>query len=387
MNFFFFQPPSFQVLLSNASTENLETAENWVVTKPKKKSKKRRNSISSGARRQNSTSESTKQPANRAPSPDLRGNTTRSVPHSEKSNDSSDADSVHSLPLDDLNMPISYADIAKNSEKLKEKKFSPEKIEKVVIIKEKSSPTAKTDQEPKVHQNSKKSSIFEKNSSSEKSPSPHPIHNMVKSPPDVNNMKNFPAIFGDSPKNTSAPVSPLSKQQDLEETSVKNNPPEIKSHKQDSPTDSLQTTKTTVATLPADIVVATKTPSCSSSESTHSSTPKAVQEVISTKNLPPDVHNIRNFPAMPAVNKNFNVTEKNTHTTRNNLTISTNKTRNISPGTNKTVKSGHNVNNNNNVKSNARTASNMVHNDIQNDLTVSTLKLCCFCFRFHHAFL
>lgn len=37
--------------------------------------------------------------------------TTRSMPHSEKSNDSSsDVDSVHSLPMDG---PISYADIGK----------------------------------------------------------------------------------------------------------------------------------------------------------------------------------------------------------------------------------------------------------------------------------
>ncbi|KAJ8930558.1 hypothetical protein NQ314_016620 [Rhamnusium bicolor] len=144
-----FQPPPIQSLYSNVSAENLETSENWVVTKPKKKSKKRRNSVSSG-RRQNSTSDSNaKQHANRAPSPDLRGKSACSVPHSEKSNDSSDVDSVHSLPIDGLNMPISYADIAKNSEKLKEKKVSPDKFEKVPI-KEKSPIKVEIEPKPEV---------------------------------------------------------------------------------------------------------------------------------------------------------------------------------------------------------------------------------------------
>lgn len=365
------------MLLSNVSTENLETTENWVVTKPKKKSKKRRNSISSGARRQNSNSESTKQPANRAPSPDLRGNTTRSVPHSEKSNDSSDADSVHSLPIDDLNMPVSYADIAKNSEKLKEKKTSPEKIEKIVV-KEKSPSAGKVDQEVKVQQISKKSPALEKNSSIEKNPLPHFINNNIsKSPPDVNNMKNFPAISVDNSKGTTI-VSPTSKYQDPEEVSVKNHT-EVKVQRQDiSP--ELQLVKSPIsATIATDVVVNVKSTPSSSSSSSSSESPKAVQEVIITKNLPPDVHNIRSFPAMPVVNKTLNVSEKNLYSTRNSLSVSNNKIRNISPGNNnnKSAKSGHhnNNNNNNNLKSSARNASNMVHNDIQNDLTVSKVKL------------
>nr|CAI5863465.1 unnamed protein product [Callosobruchus analis] len=132
------EPPPFQSLSNSASIENLETSDNWEVTKPKKKNKKRRNSISSN-RRQNSTSESfAKQHINRAPSPDLRGKSACSVPHSERSNDSSDADSVHSLPIDGLNNhQISYADIAKN----REKKLSPEKQDKLggggVVVKEK----------------------------------------------------------------------------------------------------------------------------------------------------------------------------------------------------------------------------------------------------------
>ncbi|CAH1982488.1 unnamed protein product [Acanthoscelides obtectus] len=120
------EPPLFQILSNSASIENLETSDNWEVTKPKKKNKKRRNSISSN-RRQNSTSDSFAKQHNRAPSPDLRGKSACSVPHSERSNDSSDADSVHSLPIDGLNHQISYADIAKN----REKKLSPEKQEKI----------------------------------------------------------------------------------------------------------------------------------------------------------------------------------------------------------------------------------------------------------------
>lgn len=119
--------------------ENLETAtDNWEVTRPKKKSKKRRNryvscftlkmyefyynwssvSSASGARQTSSNSGMSSLVSNedrrtrRAPTPDLgapsNAKITRSMPHSEKSNDSSDVDSVHSLPIDG---PISYADI------------------------------------------------------------------------------------------------------------------------------------------------------------------------------------------------------------------------------------------------------------------------------------
>lgn len=116
--------------------ENLETAtDNWEVTRPKKKSKKRRNryvscftlkmcefnydwSSVSSARQTSSNSGMSSSVSNedrrtrRAPTPDLgapsNAKITRSMPHSEKSNDSSDVDSVHSLPIDG---PISYADI------------------------------------------------------------------------------------------------------------------------------------------------------------------------------------------------------------------------------------------------------------------------------------
>ncbi|GJQ78099.1 hypothetical protein Trydic_g2437 [Trypoxylus dichotomus] len=110
--------------LYNVSVENLETADFRVVTK-KKKSKKRRSSLSS--RRQAYSREEHVNDFNRVPSPEPRRKSAISVPHSEKSNDSSDVDSVHSLPIDAnrlnmggededaVNFPISYADIAKNS--------------------------------------------------------------------------------------------------------------------------------------------------------------------------------------------------------------------------------------------------------------------------------
>ncbi|XP_050312908.1 uncharacterized protein LOC126747970 isoform X2 [Anthonomus grandis grandis] len=130
-------------LYSASSLEHLETStDNWEVTRPKKKNKKRRNSVSSTSSVRQTTSSSISgvsslvspddgRGARRARSPNLGSaivggacnvKKTRSMPHSERSNDSSsDVDSVHSLPLDG---PISYADIAKNSEK---KKPSPEK--------------------------------------------------------------------------------------------------------------------------------------------------------------------------------------------------------------------------------------------------------------------
>lgn len=103
-----------QLTFNTSSVENLETAEFRVVTK-KKKSKKRRNSISGQSRVDTNTSD-----FNRIPSPERR-TTACSVPHSERSNDSSDAESVHSLPIDANGASngdektISYADIAKNS--------------------------------------------------------------------------------------------------------------------------------------------------------------------------------------------------------------------------------------------------------------------------------
>ncbi|KAL3271225.1 hypothetical protein HHI36_021720 [Cryptolaemus montrouzieri] len=137
--------PTMQNFYKNPSTENIETASSSdfrVVTK-KKKTKKRRNSVS-GSRRKTSNvtsncANSSKSDGDRASSPVPRRKSACSVPHSERSNDSSDVDSVHSLPIDtsqrmdsSLNSedaPISYADIAKNSERKQQevhKKFSPE---------------------------------------------------------------------------------------------------------------------------------------------------------------------------------------------------------------------------------------------------------------------
>ncbi|XP_018572853.1 uncharacterized protein DDB_G0284459 isoform X2 [Anoplophora glabripennis] len=214
------EPPPIQSLYSNASIENLEAAENWVVTKPKKKSKKRHNSIG-GGRRQNSTSESNSKHANRAPSPDLRGKSACSVPHSEKSNDSSDVDSVHSLPIDGLNAPISYADIAKNSEKLKEKKPSPEKTEKVPN-KEKS-PTVKIEIEPKpevkVIQQTITNLFVDKHNIVVT-----PVINNVKNiaPPDVHNIKCFPAISNNNHKTLQVSVEKTNNKTNTVNNKVKN---------------------------------------------------------------------------------------------------------------------------------------------------------------------
>ncbi|XP_063926642.1 uncharacterized protein LOC135140150 isoform X2 [Zophobas morio] len=168
------EPLPLQNLYSNASAENLESAEFRVVTK-KKKSKKRRNSISG---RTKASANPTKT-ATRGPSPELRRKSACSVPHSEKSNDSSDVDSVHSLPIDTqrldlatarLNMPISYAEMAKNSDKPKEKK-----VDKV----------------PKDEVKCVSNQIvcdYIKMNNVDTSPS------AKNTPPDVHNIKNFPAI-------------------------------------------------------------------------------------------------------------------------------------------------------------------------------------------------
>ncbi|XP_049824312.1 uncharacterized protein LOC109604854 isoform X3 [Aethina tumida] len=219
------EPPPFPGLSNDTSNEHLENsaaADTWIETKTKKKSKKRRNSVSSGGgRRQATGTEGCARHAhNRAPSPDLRGKVACSVPHSEKSNDSSDVDSVHSLPIDGLNTPISYADIAKNSnDRLKEKKLSPEKpavepppptVTKVTAVPPPAAPVAVVPVEtppapvpPAVVK--------------DKVVPPEPVHHVevrtaaavvtaavktptvpvkIQTPPDVTNFKSFPAISG-----------------------------------------------------------------------------------------------------------------------------------------------------------------------------------------------
>ncbi|XP_044260420.1 uncharacterized protein LOC123008604 isoform X2 [Tribolium madens] len=116
------------------SAENLESAEFRVVTK-KKKSKKRHNSISG---RTKTSSNPNSKSSVRGPSP--RRKSACSVPHSEKSNDSSDVDSVHSLPIDTQRLdlatsrPISYADMAKTNDKqTKERKLSDKIVPKETI--------------------------------------------------------------------------------------------------------------------------------------------------------------------------------------------------------------------------------------------------------------
>lgn len=176
------EPLPLQNLYTNASAENLET-EFRVVTK-KKKSKKRRNSVS-GRTKSSSTPTGSKDYV-RGPPPDRRRKSACSVPHSEKSNDSSDVDSVHSLPIDTqgldlegsrLNMPISYADIAKNNEKPKEKK-----------------PGSPNDKVPKEQTDNAKSVGNQNLCDNLKTYSCDTGNSAKNIPPDVHNIKNFPAI-------------------------------------------------------------------------------------------------------------------------------------------------------------------------------------------------
>ncbi|XP_076254587.1 uncharacterized protein LOC143192798 isoform X3 [Rhynchophorus ferrugineus] len=210
------ETPTFQNFYNASSLEHLETStDNWVVTRPKKKSKKRRNSVSSAsAARQNSlnsgiTSSVSNEEARsmRGPSPDLgvganNVKTTRSMPHSEKSNDSSsDVDSVHSLPMDG---PISYADIAKNSEK---KKPSPEKQEKSLSTKEKSPQVPKHEFDLKYLHKAHNASPLDKFNSSSVSPNVNNSSVNKNIVPDVHNIKSFPAITGTITKTSTAVIS------------------------------------------------------------------------------------------------------------------------------------------------------------------------------------
>lgn len=104
-------------LYTTASSENLESIESWTISKPKKKGKKRRNSLSSSSvYNQSNTPKNLGNTQNRAPSPDLYSNKCSIVFQSDKSVDSeSDAESIHSLPICGVaRPPISYADVAKN---------------------------------------------------------------------------------------------------------------------------------------------------------------------------------------------------------------------------------------------------------------------------------
>ncbi|KAJ8979806.1 hypothetical protein NQ317_001296, partial [Molorchus minor] len=292
------EPPPIQSLYSNASAENLETSENWVVTKPKKKSKKRRNSISS-SRRQNSTSESNaKQHVNRVPSPDLRGKSTCSVPHSEKSNDSSDVDSVHSLPIDGLNMPISYADIAKNSEKLKEKKMSPEKSEKVPN-KEKS-PTIKIEIEPKLE-----AKVIQTISTIvvEKQVVLTPVINNVKNnvPPDVHNIKSFPAIPNN---NKTLHVS-------VEKTNLKNNTVSNKvknvspSNKNPNKTNSNNNVKVNTVALPTGVI---QNDIQNDLSIIHSNEKDSIQ--FNAQRLPPDIPDVQTIEKLHFMNRPIQINQQ-----------------------------------------------------------------------------
>ncbi|KAG5884717.1 hypothetical protein JTB14_019840 [Gonioctena quinquepunctata] len=370
------EPPPFQILSSNASTENLEATENWVVTKPKKKSKKRRNSVSSG-RRQNSSFESNAKLSNRAPSPDLRGKSACSAPHSEKSNDSSDVDSVHSLPIDGLNVPISYADIAKNSEKLKDKKVSPEKHEKVSPEKlekvspekfEKVSPeklekvpnkekSPKLDNETKlVMQQTVKKVNGEKHLVlntviNDIKNAPTPVLNTSKMPPNVHNINIFPAIPFDPHKSLPPDVNddknfPAISLETLSPKSLVIQDPKI------SPSNKQEVNE--VNSVKAALI---RPPDFYDTKSFPAIPPDSNKSKTHHPSVP-DVNNFQSFPAISNNVKSCSVEKANIK----NICVS-GRVKNILPG-------DKNIHQCSNVNNNILNSTCIVQNDIQSDLTI-----------------
>lgn len=180
-----------QNLYTNASAENLETAELWEVKRRKKKSRTKSSSNTIDGK-----------DCIRGPPPDRRRQSPCSVSHSEKSNDTSDVDSVDSLPIDSqgldtgssrLNMQISYADMAKINEKPKEKKsISP------------------NDKVPKEQTDNAKS-VGNHNLCDNLKTYSFDTGNIVKNtPPDVHNIKNFPAITKQVAAQANVPEKPKS---------------------------------------------------------------------------------------------------------------------------------------------------------------------------------
>lgn len=157
-----------------ASVENLESAAEFRVVTKKKKSKKRRNSIS-GYQQTNTNSNLLTSAV------ELKRTTACSVPHSEKSNDSSDIDSVHSLPVDTKSCKetesttISYATIAKNPQQQQQQ----QKVVKKQQPKEKKVPISPQ-------------TVTTWSQGVQTSPRLQQLNVVV--PPDVHNIDNFPAI-------------------------------------------------------------------------------------------------------------------------------------------------------------------------------------------------
>ncbi|KAK9892509.1 hypothetical protein WA026_020497 [Henosepilachna vigintioctopunctata] len=213
--------PTMQNFYKNTNTECIETSSSSdfrVVTK-KKKTKKRRNSVS-GSRRKMSTAasngaNSSKSDGDRASSPTVvRRKSTCSVPPSDRSNDSSDVDSVHSLPIDtsqrlesSLNAddgPISYAAIAKNSDrKTSHETYKTSSPDSKSINSKENSPVSITSVDP-TSPDTARSKITSQYVSD------MPVAELVQSrvqntptkvpPPDVHNIKSFPSIHASSNK-------------------------------------------------------------------------------------------------------------------------------------------------------------------------------------------
>lgn len=197
--------------------------------------------------------------------------------------------------------------------------------------------------------------------------SPNVIKNSPPLPPDVTSMKSFPAMPHD-PK-TSPNVSSTESQDATSPDNTYNNKSNIA-----APETPLK------ANMDISFDTYSKTSSIASDSSSDCKsppsdvhTPKTVQDSKSACNNPlpppPDVHNIKNFPAMPNPhNSKISTTDK-----VNSKNVCTGKIRNVSPSAKTTQESASNNNNtisNNNVQGTNQNTP-VVQNDIQNDLSVS----------------
>ncbi|XP_044763374.1 bromodomain-containing protein 4-like isoform X2 [Coccinella septempunctata] len=180
------------------ASDSVEASSEFRVVTKKKKTKKRRNSLS-GTRHKPTNAASTAcsklddaAQRRRTSSPVVpRRKSVCSVPHSEKSNDSSDVDSVHSLPAAAASSqrhkeaPISYADIARNAEKKEQpkKQFVDAKVGRDSSASDQSgSPKA---QPPATVE----PVVVTVNAQTQTSPP-----KAAAPPPDVHNIRSFPAI-------------------------------------------------------------------------------------------------------------------------------------------------------------------------------------------------
>lgn len=187
---------------------------------------------------------------NRVPSPELRRKSACSAPHSDKSNDSSDEDS-DSLPIDpihpdaNLNLPISYADIAKNSSFDKERpkwnrppserrnNQNKEKIPLAILEPLECSKTEPEKVTPKTKPNQTilTSPKLQINLPLDKTTEAKPIESIpvtkTSPPPDVQNIQNWPTIQNHNNINNNRNITTLvtnKNNQNVSQKPVQNRP-------------------------------------------------------------------------------------------------------------------------------------------------------------------